>query len=192
MITSNFSKRLGFLVFCLAFTLTMCGAAAAAVPANTTHDTIQTNTSQATTQLNTTKITMKSMKKTNLPDPSVYNSNGQFLENFNSISDAVNYAQSNGQNDDTITLAPGTYDENGITINKNMKFDVSQNGYATISGNDNWIFHIENGATVKISRISLIKGTTSGVGGAINNDGFLTVNNCTFEGDTAESDRWCY
>jgi predicted outer membrane repeat protein len=185
MIRSKYGKRLGFLVFCLTFTLTICGAAAAA-PSNTTHDTLQTNTSQATNQLNTTTITNESQGKKNLPDPSVYNSNGQFLEDFNSISAAVNYAQSNGENDDTITLAPGNYYENGITINKNMNFDVSQNGYATINGLNNWIFHIESGAIVKISRISLINGATSGVGGAIDNDGILTVKNCTFTGDTAD------
>ena len=191
MITSNFSKRLGCLVFCLAFTLTICGAASAA-PTNTTHDTLQTNTSQATSQLNTTKITNKSIEKTNLPDPSVYNSKGQFLASFNSISEAVNFAQSSSQNDDTITLASANYNENEITINKNMNFDVSKNGYATICGLNNWIFYIENGATVKINNIFLINGTSSGVGGAINNYGFLTVNNCTFEGDIAESDRRCY
>ncbi len=53
MITSKYSKRLGFLVFCLAFTLTMCGAAAAA-PTNSTHTNLSTSVNHTTTSLNTT------------------------------------------------------------------------------------------------------------------------------------------
>jgi PKD repeat protein len=90
MIKSNFSKRLGFLVFCLAFTLTMCGAAAAA-PTTTTHNNISTSVNQATTTPAT--ITSSNINNINATDYQalIINSTVPFAENSGQMDSQVKY-----------------------------------------------------------------------------------------------------
>jgi predicted outer membrane repeat protein len=202
MITSKYSKRLSFLVFCLAFILTMCGAAAAA-PANSTHSNLSISVNPTTTQVNTISTSNNinaskpqiSAETTKLPDPSVYNSKGQLQGSFSKIMDAVNFAQSSSQNNDTITLAPGTYDEHGFTINKNMNFNVLNSngvsGTATIDAQGNGpVFTIEPGLTVNLTDLYIENGETGyyAFGAAIwNHQGTLNVKDCDFVDNIATS-----
>lgn len=166
MITSKYSKRLGFIIFFMTMALMMCGAVSAA-PGNTTHDNLQLNSTNNSTQ--------------NLPDPQVY-SNGKSVGTYSTISDAINAAQSG----DTIMLENGgTFDEHGLTVNKNLDFKVFNNGIATINAQyKGSIFTIGNGVTVNIQNLILENGKAVNAG-AILNHGTLTMNNCNFTGNTA-------
>ena len=175
MNTSKISKRLGFLVFCLAFTLTMCGAAAAA-PTNTTHVTLNQSVNHTTNQVNTTT-------KTKLPDPQIYR-NGKSVGTYSTIASALLASKSG----DTIMLAnDATFNENTLTISHSLTFNViglTHNPTINAQGKGP-IFIIENGANLILNNINLENGK-SAYGGAINiKDGTLTVNNCAFNFNTA-------
>jgi predicted outer membrane repeat protein len=212
--TSKYAKRLGFLVFCLAFALTMCGAAAAS-STNTTHIILnQSTTKLTTTQLNTSSSdinsskTQKSTGATILPDPQVYR-NGKSVGTYSTIAAAIKAAKSG----DTIMLADGaTFDEHGLTISKNLDFNVFNNGQATINAQGKGqVFYIMGGVFVKLQNLMIENGkadnggaiyntmsngltikdctfnnnTATNSGGAIYNDGALIVTGCTFKGNTA-------
>jgi predicted outer membrane repeat protein len=176
MITSNYSKRLGFLIFGLAFTLVMCGAASAA-PTNSTHVNLNQSVNHTTNQLNTTT-------NTKLPDPQVYNGH-TYEGTYNTIADAINAAKSG----DTIWLASGTtFDEHGLTVSKNLDFNVFNNGTATINAQGKGqVFFIVGSVTVELENLILENGKATD-GGAIGNVGVLTVKDCTFKDNTATSD----
>lgn len=176
MITSNYSKRLGFLIFGLAFTLVMCGAAFAA-PTNSTHVNLNQSVNHTTNQLNTTT-------NTKLPDPQVYNGH-TYEGTYNTIADAINAAKSG----DTIWLASGTtFDEHGLTVSKNLDFNVFNNGTATINAQGKGqVFFIVGSVTVELENLILENGKATD-GGAIGNVGVLTVKDCTFKDNTATSD----
>ncbi len=191
MIKFKYSKRLGLLVFCLAFTLTMCGAAAAAVPTNTTHNNISNNVNQATASLNTTtnSINRSQPKNDTVADPQIYR-NGVAVARgghaagyvFPTILGAINAALSG----DTIMLANGaTFYTTGFTIKKNLNFNVFNNGKATLENVGNLpVFNIASGVIVLMQNLIMINGKYAN-GGAIFNDGTLTVKNCTFIDDAA-------
>lgn len=176
MITSNYSKRLGFLIFGLAFTLVMCGAVSAA-PTNSTHVNLNQSVNHTTNQLNTTT-------NTKLPDPQVYNGH-TYEGTYNTIADAINAAKSG----DTIWLASGTtFDEHGLTVSKNLDFNVFNNGTATINAQGKGqVFFIVGSVTVELENLILENGKATD-GGAIGNVGVLTVKDCTFKDNTATSD----
>ncbi len=176
MITSNYGKRLGFLFFCLAFTLTMCGAASAA-PTNSTHINLNQSVNNTATSLNTTA-------NTKLPDPQVYNGH-TYVGTYTTIADAINAAKSG----DTIIIANGaTFDEHGLTISKNLNFNVLNNGKATMNAQGKGqIFFIVGGVNVELENLILENGKATD-GGSIGNVGVLTVKDCTFNGNTATSD----
>ena len=176
MITSKYSKRLGFLVFCLAFTLTMCGAAAAA-PTNSTHVNLNQSVNHSVTPLNTTTTTK-------LPDPQVYNGS-TYVGTYSTIADAISAAKSG----DTIMLANGaTFNEHGLTVSKNLVFNVFNNGTSTINAQGvGQIFFIVGGVTVELENLILENGKATD-GGAIGNVGGLTVKDCSFTDNTATSD----
>ncbi len=189
MITSGYSKRLGFLIFCLAFTLTMCGAAVAA-PTNTVHVNLnQSSANQNTVQLNTTSNyinSSKSQKSTGtikLPDPQVYR-NGKSVGTYSTIAAAINAAKSG----DTIMLASGaTFNEHGLTISKNLDLNVF-NGQATINAQGKGqVFFIVGSVTVELDNLIIENGKATDCG-AISNVGVLTVKDCTFKDNTATSD----
>jgi len=105
MITFNYSKNIGFIVFSMVFALMMCKAVSAA-HSNTKHDNLQLNSTSNSTQ--------------NQPDPQVY-SNGKYVGTYSTISAAINTVQSG----DIIMLENGgTFDEHGLTVNKNLNFNV--------------------------------------------------------------------
>ena len=90
----------------------------------------------------------------------------------------------------TINIANGIYTgdkNNNITINKNITIQ-SQSQTRTIinASNNNRIFNIPSEINVKIINITLTNGNTAN-GGAIKNDGTLTVINCTFFNNTADN-----
>ncbi len=88
----------------------------------------------------------------------------------------------------TVNIANGYYSgtkNNNITIDKDMNIKgQSQNGTIISGSGTNWIFYIPTGVNVTISNLSLINGTRivqsypNEHGGAIDNHGNLTVNNC--------------
>ena len=175
MIISKYSKKIGFIVFCLAFALTMCGATAAA-PTNSTHNsTIQLNTSHTT-----------SVKTQKSPDPQIY-FNGQPVAvpgykagyNFVTLAAAINAAQAG----DTIMLENGatfTPTSGGFVISKNLNFNVFNNSIAYLTGVDTsttgHIFTINSGVTVNINNIVFEDAQYS----AIVNSGTLNLTNCNF------------
>jgi uncharacterized repeat protein (TIGR01451 family) len=208
MTTWKNEKRLGFLIFCLVFGITICGAASAA-STNSTHENLQSasanqvnlnstlnnattpttnnitpqnstvTTTPTTNNTNTSKIT----GNTKLPDPQVYRS-GVSVGTYSTIAEAIAAAISG----DTIMLEDGaTFDEHGLVINKNLNFNVFNDGTATIDGqNLATIFIIDNGVTVNLQNL-IIKNGLGTNGGGIYNNGTLTVTNCTFTGNNAQN-----
>ncbi|CEA13738.1 hypothetical protein DSM1535_1404 [Methanobacterium formicicum] len=99
------------------------------------------------------------------------------------ITNATGTVTTNG----TIYIAPGTYNESGITINKDMTITGENQENTIINGQQsgNSIFHILSGITANINNLTLTNGRTP-LGGAIYKDGGnLTVTNCTFTNNTA-------
>ncbi|CEL23705.1 beta strand repeat-containing protein [Methanobacterium formicicum] len=101
------------------------------------------------------------------------------------ITNATGTVTTNG----TIYIAPGTYNESGITINKDMTITGENQENTIINGQQsgNSIFHILTGITANINNLTLTN-STSEMGGAIYNGGNLTVTNCTFTNNTATYD----
>ncbi len=89
----------------------------------------------------------------------------------------------------TIKIANGMYTgakNTHITLDKNMYIIGQSRDGTVINGNGkNWIFQIKPGIIVNISNLSLINGKTSKSGGAISNQGTLTVKNCKFNNNDA-------
>ncbi len=213
MTTYKNEKQLGFLIFCLVFTITICGAASA-TSTNSTHTNLQSTsvnqvnlnstpnqtTTQTTTSINasnSTKSTVTTTQNTNntkasqppkstgttkLPDPQVWH-NGVYVATYGTIAEAITAALSG----DTIMLEDGgIFDEYGLVINKNLNFNVINNGTATIDGlNLGTVFIIDNGVTVNLQNLIIENGQGT-LGGAIYNNGTLTVTNCTFTGNSAQ------
>ena len=88
----------------------------------------------------------------------------------------------------TIHIANGQYtgeNNTNITINKNMNIIGESQKKTIINGTDtSWIFNISSGVTVTIKNLTLTNGNST-TGGAIENHGNLTVNNCIFTSNTA-------
>ena len=101
------------------------------------------------------------------------------------IQHALEVTKDNGS---TIHLANGVYNgvkNTKITLDKNMTIKGQSESGTIINGTGtNWIFSISNGANVKIINLTLANGTQTR-GGAISNQGNLTVTGCTFTGNTA-------
>jgi hypothetical protein len=88
-----------------------------------------------------------------------------------------------------VYIANGKYsgvDNTGIILNKNMTITGQSQSGTIINGNNNiQIFHIyPNYVNVTIQKITFINGS-SDAGGAIANDGYCTIQQCTFIGNTA-------
>lgn len=97
-----------------------------------------------------------------------------------SIKNATDNVNVNGK----VNIADGQYkgiNNTDITITKNMNIiGQSQTGTIINGTGTNWIFYIKSG-NVTITNLTL----TNGLGGAIENDATLTVNNCTFTNNSA-------
>ena len=87
-----------------------------------------------------------------------------------------------------VTIANGLYSGTGntnITINQNMTIQgLSQAGTIIDGTGNSWIFSITSGTNVKISDLT-ITNATNGDGGAIYNNGALTVTNNLFNANNA-------
>lgn len=107
---------------------------------------------------------------------------------YSNIKDAYDAAADDG---DTIVIANGTYtgsSNRGITISKNINITgQSQAGTIIDAQGADYIFYIDEGYSVTISQLTLRNGNTTSSGGAIYNNGTLTINKCTFENNTAPS-----
>ncbi|MGB9978604.1 Ig-like domain-containing protein [Methanobacterium sp.] len=102
---------------------------------------------------------------------------------------SVKNATGTVNNGGTIIIANGKYGGNNnyqIDIKKNMTIKGQSKAGTVINGTgtNNWIFGIKTGVNIKIINITMInaKGMT---GGAISNQGNLTVIDCAFTGSTA-------
>jgi predicted outer membrane repeat protein len=107
---------------------------------------------------------------------------------YSNIQDAYDAAADDG---DTIVIANGSYtgtSNKGITISKNINITgQSQTGTIIDAQGASYIFYIDEGYTVTISQLTLRNGNTTSSGGAIYNNGTLTINKCTFENNNAPS-----
>jgi trimeric autotransporter adhesin len=153
----------------------------------------QTNV-QAKSKTNTSKTnkasnSLSTKKNNKIPDPQIYRNGAPVARGGNpvgfvypSIASAITVANAG----DTIMLENGaTFQEHGLVINKDLNFNVFSNGHATIDGqNIGQIFLISNGATVIIQNLILENGLGT-FGGAIYNNGTLTVRNTVFQNNRA-------
>ena len=109
-----------------------------------------------------------------------------------SIKNATGTVNTNG----TIHIANGQYtveNNTNITIDKNMNIiGESQSGTILNGTGTNWMFHVVSGVNVTITNLTLTNATTTVNGGAIYNQGSLTVTNCTFTGNTADCGGFIY
>ncbi|AEG17805.1 Ig-like domain-containing protein [Methanobacterium paludis] len=94
------------------------------------------------------------------------------------ITNATGTVAENG----TVYIAQGTYKESGIHINTNMTIIGESQQNTIINGvkSGNSIFLIAKGVNVTISNLTLTQGQSNNGGGAIYNNGTLTVTNSTF------------
>jgi len=93
--------------------------------------------------------------------------------------------------DGTIRIANGQYsgvNNTNITISKNLNIIGQSQENTIINGtNTNWIFKILTGVNVTICNLTLANGDSINSGGAIQNQGKLTVNDSTFTSNFADS-----
>jgi len=197
MISSEYCKGLGILIFCLTFMMTVSGAAAAST--NTTHIITNQSSNHTTTGLNTltSHIKINTSKPTNstfktaINDPQIYK-NGVAVARgghpagyvFPSIGSAISAAISG----DTIMLENGSvFTETNLTITKNLVFNVFNKGQAIINAqNKGQAFFVVGGVNVQIMNLIIENGKATD-GGAIGNVGVLTLTNCIFKDNTATS-----
>ena len=110
--------------------------------------------------------------------------NGVLIASYVTINDAINAALAG----DTITLQNGaTFNENNLTISKNLIINVAGNGTATVNGgNTQTIFTINTGITAILQNLIITNGKGSN-GGGVNNKGNLTLTNCNLKNNLATS-----
>jgi predicted outer membrane repeat protein len=85
----------------------------------------------------------------------------------------------------TVYIAKGNYSENNITINNNMNIIGESKSDTLINGeNSGTIFDITSDVIVNISNLTFINGNTDN-GGAIYNNGYLTLTGCDLINNTA-------
>ncbi len=110
--------------------------------------------------------------------------NGSVENPYLTIQKGISSIQYNG----TLKIGNGIYNgvnNTNITIDRNMSIiGESQAGTILDGENLNRIFFIQSGANVFIFNLTFINGNNTN-GGAIQNNGTLTVNNCKFTSNTA-------
>jgi autotransporter family porin len=109
-----------------------------------------------------------------------------------SIETGISKVKENG----LVKLGAGTYNKTGA-VGNDVNLNIAKN--MTIAGagrdvtfidalNNSQIFNIQSGYTVLIKGITFQHGKLQNSGGAISNDGILTVANCTFKDNTADNE----
>jgi uncharacterized repeat protein (TIGR01451 family) len=165
---------------------------------NSTTSNIESGDSQTSEQSpsNNNNTTNESSNYSNsqnnltLPDPQIYNGGVPVARGIHPagyIYPTIAAAIADALSGDTIMLEAGAiFNEFGLVIDKNLNFDVFNNGYATVNGgNFGTIFLINDGITASLKNLILINGQGT-LGGAIYNNGTLTVTNCAFNDNTAQ------
>ena len=103
---------------------------------------------------------------------------------YQTIGKGISSVEENG----TVQLANGNYSGDGntnLTISRSMTIAGQNQNKTIINGTGtNWIFNISSGVTVTLINLTLTNATASR-GGAIYNNGNLTVSNCTFTSNKA-------
>lgn len=98
---------------------------------------------------------------------------------------AIKNAIKTAHSGDTLKLSSGNYNEHDLVVNKNLHIVGANQHNTVISGQRmSYIFHINNGAKVTINNIKMVNGN-SDYGGAIQNEGNLTITNSIFSYNTA-------
>ncbi|MEL7669642.1 hypothetical protein [Methanobacterium sp.] len=152
---------------------------------NTSNSNKSSNSSNSNNLSNSSNSGINQTSK----DPQIYNGGVPVARGGNPpgyVYPTIAAAITDAQSGDTIMLEDGaTFQEHGLVVNKNLNFDVFNNGHATIDGqNLGTVFIIGNGTTVNMQNLIIINGNGMN-GGAIYNNGTLTVNNSTFANNTA-------
>jgi uncharacterized repeat protein (TIGR01451 family) len=104
---------------------------------------------------------------------------------FTTISNAITWITAGN----TVYIAPATYKEHGITIDKSINIQGENQATTIINAEQaDRIFYINYGLNVNIQQLTLTQGKTgrNGHGGAILNYGNLIVENCTFTDNNAD------
>ena len=95
-------------------------------------------------------------------------------------------------NNGTIYVASGTYKENNIVINRNMKIIGVNKSNTKINGNNNGrIFIINNTAAIVLQNLMLENGKVT-IGGSIKNNGNLILKNCILINNIATDNNYNY
>jgi hypothetical protein len=115
--------------------------------------------------------------------------NATWTSGINGPKATIKNATGTVTSDGTVHIASGTYNESNIQINTNMTI-IGENQKNTIingqqSGNP--IFTIASGINITIINLTLTNGTSWQDGGAIHNNGTLSIDNSTFTNNTASS-----
>ena len=88
-----------------------------------------------------------------------------------------------------VNIANGQYSgtsNTGITIDKNMTINGESQTGTVINGTGiNWIFHVNQGINFTLRNLTITNATRD-YGGAVYNDGNLSVTGCSFTGNTAQ------
>ena len=114
--------------------------------------------------------------------------NSKWTNGTNGPKATIKNATGTVNNNGIVKIAKGTYKENNITINNNLNI-IGENELNTIINgtNSGLIFNVASGVKLTINKLTLTNGNNTN-GGAINNQGTLTVNSCTFTHNTANND----
>jgi len=110
--------------------------------------------------------------------------------NYMTIQDAVTNASSG----DTICIQDATHDEYGITVSQNVTIegesptnsDCSGAAGTTVDGGGlGRVFTVDSGVTATLKDLTIQGGSINRNGGGVYNSGDLTVDDCTFQDNTA-------
>ncbi|MDY9923598.1 isopeptide-forming domain-containing fimbrial protein, partial [Methanobacterium sp.] len=139
-----------------------------------------------------------------LPDPKLYDYNGNLVGSYATIQQAYNNAAT-GTSTQMYTIE---LEENGVftltdfTIAKNLIFTVANGGTATIQGSNDRLIYIASGYTVYFYNITFENGHASDGttlhpdgynGGAIYNEGTLYLTDCVLRNNQAgDGGAWDY
>jgi Chlamydia polymorphic membrane protein (Chlamydia_PMP). len=185
-------KKIVLVLFVLVFSLTIAGAVTA------TDDATGGTTGVESTVNNSTNNSQT------LPDPTLYDENGNWVGSYLTIQEAYNNAAT-GTSTQMYTIE---LEENGIftltdfTIAKNLRFTVANGGIATIQGSNDRLIYIAPGYTVYFYNITFENGHASDGttlhpdgynGGAIYNEGTLYLTDCVLRNNQAgDGGAWDY
>lgn len=185
-------KKISLLLLVMVFSLAAIGTVSAADGS--------TEGSSLTTVLNDSN----NGSSATLPDPRLYDENGNLVGSYTTIQEAYSNAAT-GTSTQMYTIE---LEENGVftltdfTIAKNLIFTVANGGTATIQGSNNRLVYIAPGYTVYFYNITFQNGHASDGttlhpdgynGGAIYNEGTLYLTDCVLRNNQAgDGGAWDY